>query len=66
MYLKVIDTNDNIAQSEVARVEVASVPVGGYSVSLTRPVKTMWLVSYAMLMAIFGAVISLIGRKRKR
>ena len=38
VYLKVVDANNNVVQSDVARVSVASVPVGGYSASLVKPV----------------------------
>jgi len=65
VYLKVTDANDNTVQSETARVTVGAVPVGGYSVSLTKPVAKTPLIFYTMLLAIFGAVISLIRRKRK-
>jgi len=65
IYLKVTDANDNTVQSETARVTVGAVPVGGYSISLTKPVAKTPLIFYTMLLAIFGAVMSLIRRKRK-
>ncbi|MCK4434490.1 hypothetical protein KAU92_03285, partial [Candidatus Bathyarchaeota archaeon] len=40
-------------------------PIGGYSVPLARTVAKTPLISYAMFLAIFGVVISLIRRKRK-
>ena len=36
VYLKVVDANNNVVQSDVARVSVASAPVGGYSASLVK------------------------------
>jgi len=65
VYLKVTDTNQNTAQSETARISVASVPVGGYSISLTKQTSTHNMAAYFMLIALFGAVISLTKRKRK-
>lgn len=65
VYLKVTDANDNTAQSETARVTVGAVPVGGYSVSLTKPVAKAPLICYTMILAMFGALITLIKRKRK-
>jgi len=65
IYLKVTDANDTTAQSDTARITVTSVPVGGYSVSLTKPVAKTPLIFYTMLLAIFGTAISLIRRKRK-
>jgi len=40
-------------------------PVGGYSFILTEPAQVGPLAGYAMILAIFGAVITLIKRKRK-
>lgn len=65
VHLKVTDANDNTAQSETARITVSVTPVGGYSVSLTKPVAKTPLIFYTMLLAIFGVVISLIRRKIK-
>jgi len=65
IYLKVTDANGNVAQSETARIVVSVVPVGGYSISSTRPVAMTPLICYTILLAIFGATISLIKRKRK-
>jgi hypothetical protein len=63
--LKVTDANNNTVQSDNGRIAVTSVPVGGYSVSLTKPVAKTPLICYTILLAIFGAAISLIRRKRK-
>jgi hypothetical protein len=40
-------------------------PVGGYSISLTKQTPISHVAAYTMLIALFGAVISLIKRKRK-
>jgi hypothetical protein len=40
-------------------------PVGGYAFVLTEPAQVGPLAGYAMILAIFGAVIALIKRKRK-
>ena len=40
-------------------------PVGGYSVSLTKQTPISYIATYTMLIALFGAVISLTKRKRK-
>ncbi len=65
VHLEVTDANSNKLQSGTARVTVTSAAVGGYSVSLTKPVAKTPLIFYTMLLAIFGTVISLIRRKRK-
>lgn len=65
VYLKVTDANDNIVQSDTARITVGAVPVGGYSVSLTKPLAKVPLICYTILLAIFGVAMSLIRRKRK-
>jgi len=64
VYLKVTDANDNVAQSETARITVTAIPVGGYSISLTRPPAPTPLICYTILLAIFSATISLIRRAR--
>jgi len=40
-------------------------PVGGYSISLTKQAPTSPIAAYTMLIALFGAALSLIKRKRK-
>ncbi|MDI6905716.1 MAG: PKD domain-containing protein, partial [Candidatus Bathyarchaeia archaeon] len=65
VYLKVTDANNNVAQSDTARITVGAVPVGGYSVSLTKSVAKTPLICYTTILALFGAAISLIKRKRK-
>jgi hypothetical protein len=44
---------------------LASSPVGGYSFILTVPAQIEPLAGYAMILVIFGAVMTLIKRKRK-
>jgi hypothetical protein len=65
VYLKVTDSNNNVVQSETARIVVSEVSFGGESVSLTKPVAKTPLLCYTMLLAIFSAIICLIKRKRK-
>lgn len=64
VYLKVTDALNSTAQSATAKVVALPVPVGGYSVSLT---KATWplLLCYATLLAMFIVAISLVRRKRR-
>jgi len=65
--LKVTDSKGNIVESEQAIVTVTEegAPVGGYSIPLTKTAPTAQLTSYMMLVALFGAALSLFRRKRK-
>jgi len=65
VHLKVTDAKGNTTQSETARITVSAVPVGGYSVSLTKPVVKTPLICYTIILAMFITAISLIRRKRK-
>ncbi|MGC9346187.1 MAG: hypothetical protein ACP5ER_05305, partial [Candidatus Bathyarchaeales archaeon] len=65
VYLKVTDAEGNVVQSDTARITVSVVPVGGYSVSLSRNVPTLGLVNYAVVIALFSVALSLLRRKRK-
>lgn len=65
VHVKVTDSASNSFQSDPARVVVVSMPVGGYSVSLSKPAGMTQLLCYTMLLAFFSAAISLIKRKRK-
>ena len=65
VYLKVTDANNNVAQSETARITVSTVPVGGYSISLTKQTPPSPVAAYIALIALFGAILSLTKRKRK-
>jgi hypothetical protein len=40
-------------------------PVGGYSISLIKQTPVSHMTAYTMLIALFGAMLSLIKRKRK-
>lgn len=65
--LKVTDANNNVAESNTARITVSSVPVGGYSIPLARhdSTSTRLTVVYTTLLILFGAMISLAKRRRK-
>jgi hypothetical protein len=66
VYLQVKDSNNNIAQSETAKITVIpSAPVGGYSISLAKRTPTSQIAAYTLLIALFGAALSLRKRKRK-
>jgi len=65
VYVEVTDATSNKVQSDTARITVIPDAVGGYSVSLTRPVVKTPLIFYTMFLVIFGVVMSLIRRKRK-
>jgi hypothetical protein len=67
VFLEVTDNFGNIARSDPARVTVSSVPVGGYSISLTKQtfIPTLQTAVYTALIILFGVVISLAKRKRK-
>jgi hypothetical protein len=65
VYLKVTDAGGNAAQSETARILVASVPVGGYSTSLAKQTPTSSITAYTMSIALFTVALSLTKRKRK-
>jgi len=68
VYLKVTDANNNVAQSDTARIVVSSVPVGGYSISLTRQASASMhqTAVYTALVILFGAMISLTKRGRRQ
>ena len=68
VYLKITDGCNSTAQSGTAKVTVkspSSAPVGGYSVSLTKPSAKTPLICYSMLLAMFCLATVLIRRKRK-
>lgn len=66
VYLQVKDANNNIVQSETARITVIPpTPVGGYSISLVKRTPTSQIAAYTLLIALFGAALSLRKRKRK-
>lgn len=63
VYLKVTDAFDNTAQSETARIEVASVPVGGYSLPIEKHASEMPLAHYLTLMAVIAIGFIVVRRK---
>lgn len=65
VHLKVIDSTNNTAQSETARIVVQSIAVGGYSISLGKETSASQTAAYAMLVTLFGAMLSLRKRARK-
>jgi len=65
VYLIVTDANHVTGQSETARITVSALPVGGYSISLTKQNSPSHIAAYTALIALFGAILSLAKRKRK-
>jgi hypothetical protein len=65
IYLRVTDTGNTIAQSQTARVDVISTPVGGISISQEKPLPTASIATYIALVGLLGAVLSITKRKRK-
>ena len=63
--LKVTDSNGNTVQSETARVTVATVPVGGYSVSLAKNAPITPTIAYTLLIVSFSCLLSITKHKRK-
>lgn len=66
VYLKVTDSNSNSAQSSIARINVASPPVGGYSVSGGRSRGGESLMLHLTALVALAAGATTINRKRKR
>jgi len=67
VYLKVTDAKGNTAPSDTARVTVAAVPVGGYSIPINAPTTTTKpITSYIALLTILTAIFTTIKRKTKR
>jgi parallel beta-helix repeat protein len=64
VHLKVTDDKGNTAQSETARITVATVPVGGYSFSIQVATKTEPIIPYIALIAILTMVFTTIKRVR--
>jgi len=63
VHLKVADAKANIAQSETARIAVAAVPVGGYSLPIKGQNAPNALTLYLALIAILATVFTAIKRK---
>jgi parallel beta-helix repeat protein len=66
VYLKVTDDNNNVAQSETARITVSTVPVGGYSFPIQVQTKTEPIIPYIALVAALTAVFTKLRPKTKR
>jgi len=66
VYLKVTDAKGNTAQSETARIVVATVPVGGYSIPIQLPTTAKPVTPYIALLTILTATFITIKRKTKR
>jgi hypothetical protein len=66
VYLNITDGYSNIKQSATAKVMVTTPPtVGGYSVSLSKQMPAIQVSGYTAIIILFGAVLSLIKRKRR-
>jgi len=66
VYLKVTDDKGNTAQSETARITVASVPVGGYSVPINKYTLLTPIATHIALIAILTTIFITVKRKAKR
>jgi len=66
IYLKVTDTEANTAQSETARITVATIPVGGYSFPIQVTTKAEPITPYIVLIATLTAIFTKLRRKTKR
>jgi hypothetical protein len=66
VYLKVTDAKGNTAQSETARITVATVPVGGYSIPIQLPTTTKPVTLHIALLTIVTALFITIKQKTRR
>ena len=66
VHLKVTDSKGNTAQSDAARITVATVPVGGYSIPIQLQTKTEPIIPYIALIATLTAIITKMRPKTKR
>jgi outer membrane protein assembly factor BamB len=67
VYLKVTDAKANTSQSDTARIAVASVPVGGYSIPIQVHTKTEPIIPYIASVIALTAILNLRRKiKRKR
>jgi len=66
VYLKITDDKGNTAQSETARITVATVPVGGYSYPINKYTLLTPIATHIALIAILTTIFITIKRKRKR
>jgi parallel beta-helix repeat protein len=65
VYLKVTDAKGNTAQSETARITVATVPVGGYSFPIQVQTKAEPIIPYIALIAILTAIFAKLRPKTR-
>jgi parallel beta-helix repeat protein len=66
VYLTVKDAKGNIAQSDAARIAVATVPVGGYSIPIQTPTKKEPILPYIALITTLTITMTKIRNKTKR
>jgi len=63
--LEVTDTQGNTAKSDLARMSVASVPVGGYSISMQTPTKVECTILYITFIVTFTITFTTLKRKKQ-
>jgi hypothetical protein len=66
VYLKITDAIGNTAQSETARITVAAVPVGGYSIPIPGQATAKPITPYIILTAFLTIAYTTIKRKTTR
>jgi len=66
IHLKVTDAKANTAQSDTARITVATVPVGGYSFPIQVTTKAEPVLPYIALIATLTAILTKLRPKTKR
>jgi hypothetical protein len=66
VHLKITDAKGNTAQSDAARITVATVPVGGYSIPIQVHTKTEPVLPYIALIATLTAIFTKLRPKTKR
>jgi len=66
VHLKVTDAKANTAQSDTARIVVATVPVGGYSIPIQVQTKAEPIIPYIALIATLTAIFTKLRPKTKR
>jgi len=66
IHLKVTDAKGNTAQSDTARIAVAAVPVGGYSIPIQVQTKAEPVLPYIALIATLTAIFTKLRPKTKR
>jgi len=66
VYLKVTDAKGNTAQSDTARITIAALPVGGYSIPIQVPTKAEPVLPYIALIAALTAIFTKLRPKTKR